>query len=67
MTDWKQRCIFSVQMIPGRCGYHPTLFESSIIGALFLPQTLDSSQLLVIIGSAEGKVLKIVDYVAPRR
>jgi len=51
MTDGKQRCIFSVLMIPGRCSYHPTFFESSVMGALFLPQVLDSSQLLVILGS----------------
>lgn len=34
-----------------RCSYHPTFFESSVMGALFLPQALDSSQLLVILGS----------------
>ncbi|KAG8084145.1 hypothetical protein GUJ93_ZPchr0010g10650 [Zizania palustris] len=32
-----QRCIFYVQMIPGGCSYHPAFFESSVVGALFLP------------------------------
>jgi len=54
MTDGKQRCIFSVQMIPGICSYHPTFFESSVMGALFLPQVLDSGQLLVILVVTEG-------------
>jgi hypothetical protein len=38
-------------MIPGRCSYHPTFFESSVVGALFLPRALGSYQLLVILGS----------------
>ncbi|KAL5224335.1 hypothetical protein ABZP36_010974, partial [Zizania latifolia] len=32
----EQGSAFSVHMIPGRCSYHPTFFESSVVGALFL-------------------------------
>lgn len=47
LIDGDQRCIFSVQMIPARCSYHPTFFGSSVLEALFLPQALGSNWLLL--------------------
>ena len=65
LIDGKQRCIFSVQMIPGRCSYHSTFFGSSALGALFLPRALGSNHLLIILGSC-FKVVYLVRTITAR-